>query len=330
MKKWAITSIIFAFSLFITSASSVAKKVELGLAGSGTASLAYTLVAGFAENTNTKTNLVRITPETSAGYVENIRLLGRGETELALFGGLHAYQGLRGIGAYKGEPPYKDIRGVAVVYVGNVSWCAKKGITKVTELAGKRVNLGPPGSNIAYLGELILKVYGVRDKVSKLGRLSYGEAARAYADGEIDAFMGGPAPYPAVMQAAARREMNILPVDVEHVKKVQEIAPVIADTIPASAYDWLKEDVVAVGYLTYLGAHKKVPADAIYEILRVNLTPEGIKYLKNNHRLWSMWENKMYIEEKGAFILEELKLHPGAVKYWKEQGVKIPASILPE
>ena len=327
MKK---TAILFVILSLITCNYAFADKIaDLRFAGAGPASLAYTLVAGFAENTNSKTDLVRITPETTAGYVENIRLLGRGETDLALFGGLHAYQGLRSIGPYKGEPPYTDIRGVAVAYVGNVSWCAEDGITKISDLEGKHVNLGPPGSNIAYLGELILKVYGVYEKVGKIGRLSYAEAARAYADGEIDAFMGGPAPYPAVLQAGARKKINILPVDTEHIKMIQKTAPVIQDTITAGTYDWLKQDVVAVGYVTYIGANKKVSDKAIYEILKVNLTPEGIKYLKNNHKLWSLWKNKTYIEEKDAFVLEGLKLHPGAVKYWKEQGVNIPESILP-
>ena len=87
MRKWTIIFTVFAFSLFIKSTSLAAGKVELGLAGAGPASLAYNLVAGVAENTNTKTDLVRVTPETSAGFVENIRLIGRGETELAIFGG---------------------------------------------------------------------------------------------------------------------------------------------------------------------------------------------------------------------------------------------------
>ena len=99
--KWTIILIILPFSVFITSTSSAAEKVELGLAETGPASLAYNLVAGVAENTNTKTNQVRITAETTAGFEENVRLLGRGETELALFGGTQAYQGLRGIGPYR-------------------------------------------------------------------------------------------------------------------------------------------------------------------------------------------------------------------------------------
>lgn len=101
------------------------------------------MAGGVAENTNTRTNLVKITADTTAGFEENVRLLGRGETEPALFGGTQAYQGLRGIGPYKGEPPYKDIRGITVAYAGNISWNARQGINKVTDLAGKKVSLGP-------------------------------------------------------------------------------------------------------------------------------------------------------------------------------------------
>jgi uncharacterized protein len=327
MRK-TVTILLGLGAAAVAAAPVLAAKYELAVAGAGPASLAYTLVAGLAENTNKRSKDVRVTPETSAGYVENVRLLGRGETELALIGGTQAFQGLRAIGPYKGEPKYTDIRGVAVAYSGNISWNAKDGITSVPELAGKTVSLGPPGSFIAYVGELILDAYGIKDKV-KILRLSYSEGSRAFVDGRVDAFVGGPAPYPAVMQAGAQKKINILSVDADHLKKIQKLAPLGKATIKAGTYDWLKQDVDTVGYLTYLVANKKVPDQAVYDLLKANLSPEGIKYLKTNHKIWSMWETGSYITNQDAFALEGLKMHPGAVKYWKEQGVKLPASILP-
>jgi TRAP transporter TAXI family solute receptor len=328
MKRLAAAFFILGFSLAAPGAPSHAAKFELGIAGAGPASLAYTLAAGVAENTNTKTTLLRITAETSAGFVENVRLVGRGETQLALTGGTQIYEGLRGLGPYKGEPPYRDLRGVAVAYGSNNSWNAREGINSIAELAGKTVSVGPPGSAIAQLGVLILDAYGIKDKV-KILRLSYEESSTAFVDGRIDAFVGGPAPYPAVMQAGAQKKINILPIDAEHIKKIQKTLPVVPDTVPAGVYDWHKKDVTTVGFLAYIVAHKNVPEEAVYELLKVNLSPAGVTYLKRNHRLWNMWNAKAYIEEKGAFASEGMKLHPGAVKYWKEQGIKIPAAILP-
>ena len=161
MKKRIVILIMVGFFLLGANLSfGAGKKIDLSIAGSGPASVAYMLVAGFAENTNTKTDKVRITPQTSAGFVENIRLLGKGKTDLALYGGVHLYQGFHSEGPFKGEPPYKDIRGLGVAYVGNMSWYGKEGINKITDFVGKRVSLGPPGSNSAYLGEIILKAYG--------------------------------------------------------------------------------------------------------------------------------------------------------------------------
>lgn len=329
MRRYTLVSILVFSFLFATGGASWAQKLKLSIGGSGVGSVAFTLVAGMAENTNSKSKLVNLTPETTAGFVENIRRLGTGEMEFALIGSQNTYEGLRGIGPYRGEKPYTDIYGAAVVYVGNVYWCARPGIEKVTDLAGQRVSLGPPGSNIALLGEKILDVYGVKNKVKKILHLSYEEGSRAFVDGEIDAFMGGPAPYPSVMQAGVQKKINILPVDLNHIKMIQKTFPTIMDTLRAGVYEWLKKDTPAVGYLTYLGVHKKVPDNAVHDVLTVNLSPEGVKYLKNNHSLWSMWDTKMYIEKQDAFAIEDLKLHPGAVKYWREKGVKIPAVILP-
>ncbi len=329
MKKITGALFIFVFSLVVTGTlSHAAKRIELGLAGAGPASLAYTLVAGVAENTNTKTKMMRITPETSAGFVQNVRLLGRGETELALIGGTQLYQGMRGIGPYKGEKPYKDIRGLAVAYGGNLSWNGGKGINSISDFAGKTVSGGPPGSFLDYMGTLMLNSYGLKGKV-KILQLSYAESARAFVDGTVDGFMGGPAPYPSVLQAGAQRKIKILEVDREHIKKIQKEAPVIVDYVKAGLYEWHKKDVMTIGYLAYLAAHKSVSNDVAYEFLKVNLSPKGIKYLKMNHRLWNMWNTKMYIEEKDAFRLEKVKLHPGAVRYWKEKGVKLPSYLLP-
>lgn len=304
------------------------KRHELGLAGAGPASLAYTLTAGVAENTNRRTKLVRVTAETSAGFVQNVRLVGKGETEMALISGSQVFEGLRAIGPFKGEAPYQDLRGVAVAYTGTASWNAREGITSVPELAGKTVSLGPPGSLIAHMGEAILEAYGIKDKVTLL-RLSFSESSRAFVDGRIDAFMGGPAPYPAVMEAGAQKAITILPVDAEHVKKIQASAPVISETITAGSYDWQKNDIPALGFLAYIVANKSVADEAIHEILRVNLSDEGIAYLKNNHRVWGIWNTPRYIEQQGAFALEGMKMHPGAVKYWTEKGVKIPEKVMP-
>lgn len=128
LKKWTITLIILPFSVFIISTSSATEKVELGLAETGPASLAYNLVAGVAENTNTKTNLATITAEATPDLKK-------------MFG-------------YKGEPPYKNIRGIAVAYTSNISWNAMQGINEVADLAGKKISLGSPRSLMEYFGGL--------------------------------------------------------------------------------------------------------------------------------------------------------------------------------
>lgn len=325
--KLSTTVAIIALG-FLGGASAARAADELSVAGAGPSSLAYNLAAGVAQNTNTKTNKIRITAETSSGFVENIRLVGRGKTELALTGGPDVFNGLRSTGQFKGEPAYVDLRGVAVTYTSSISLNAREGISKIEDLVGKTVSVGPPGSALTSVGELILNAYGITDKI-KILRLSFDESARAFVDGTIDAFVGGPPPYPAVMQAGAQKKINILPVDLEHIRKMQATAPVVPVTLPAKSYDWMDKEVLTVGFLGYLIANKKVSDDAVYELLKVNLSPEGVAYLKTSHKIWRMWDTPDYISRDGAFANEGLKLHPGAVRYWKEKGVNLPASVLP-
>lgn len=325
---------IFAsvFALGLTAAvgatSASAAEYEVSIAGAGPASLAYNLAAGLAENTNAQTELVRATAETSAGFVENLRLVGRGETEFALTTGVQIDQGLNARGAYEGEDKYTDIRGVMVGYTGNISWNASTDIESYADLAGKTVAVGPPGSLLSYLGEQVLEAYDLTDKVEIL-RLSFAESARAFVDGTADAFVGGPAPYPSVMEAGAQKDIRVLGIDEEHIAKIRQSVPVTRDVLKAGTYDWLEEDVTTIGYVGYLITHKDVPDEAVYEVLRTNLSEKGVAYLKSNHRVWSAWETPRYIADNDAFAAEAIKLHPGAAKYWAEQGVDLPDAIKP-
>lgn len=310
-------------------ASPSSQAVQLSFGGAGTGSVGYTMAAGFAEAVNSLSSKVKLTAETTSGYVENWRLLGNGETELAFIGDFQIFEGMQGIGAYEGEKELAANNfGIAVAYEGNCYLNAGEDITRIEDLVGKTINLGPIGSNIAYLGECLLEAYGIKDDVNIL-RLNYDEGARAFVDGEVDAFMGGPAPYPCVVEAGAQKKINILPVDEEHIKIMQEYVPCILTTVPSNAYDWLEKDVPSVGYLTYIVANKDVPNEIIKEILSVSTSPKGIEYLKNNHMLWNIWDNKTYIEDMGAFQVKGFKLHPGALEFWEEQGVNIPDSIRP-
>jgi TRAP transporter TAXI family solute receptor len=269
---------------------------------------------------------VRVTAESSSGFVENVRLVGRGETELGITSAIQIFEAVRAKGSYSGEPAYTNPRGVAVTHTSSASIVAREGINTIGDLAGKTLSLGPPGSLLGYIGELILDAYDLKGKVKTL-RLSVSESSRAFVDGTIDAFVGGPAPDPAVLEASAQKTAIVLPVDAEHIKKMQKSAPVVVEKMPAGIYPWLKKDVVIVGFLGYLVANEKVSADAVYELLKTNLSPKGIEYLKANHRTWLMWETPKFITEDDAFAQEGIKLHPGAARYWKEAGVKLPAKI---
>lgn len=301
---------------------------EVSIAGAGPSSLAYNLAAGLAENTNSKTDKVRATAETSAGFVENIRLVGRGETEFGLTSGVQIDQGVNAKGPYEGEDKYTDLRGVMVTYTGNISWNASTDIQSYADLEGKTVAVGPPGSLLSYLGEQVLEAYGLVDKVEIL-RLSFAESARAFVDGTADAFVGGPAPYPSVMEAGAQKDIRLLEIDDEHIAKIRQNVPVTKDVVKAGIYDWLDKDVTTIGYVGYLVTHKDVPDEVVYEVLKTNLSDKGVEYLKSNHRVWSAWNTPQYIADNDAFAAEGIKLHPGAVKYWTEQGVEVSAALKP-
>src|SRR5690606_41672053 len=79
------------------------------------------------------------------------------------------------------------------------------------DLAGKRVNLGPPGSNSAVLAQRLLEAYGVFDP-GNAQFLSYTEGTNALMNGTVDAtvVLAG-APTAALIDLDGQRDMGLLP-----------------------------------------------------------------------------------------------------------------------
>lgn len=318
---------LIAAAVVVVATPALSQSGETTIAGAGPGSLAYNMAAALAENVNRADAGMRATAESSSGFVENARLVGRGETDFGITSGVQVFEALTSAGPYEGEPGYSDLRGVAITHGSSASIVAVEGIEEMADLEGKRLSLGPPGSLLGYTGELMLKVYGLEGKVETV-RMSVSESSRALVDGTIDAFVAGPAPYPAVLEASAQRDLNVVPVDVEHIKMIQETAPVVVSTMPAGVYDWLEEDVTIVGFLAYVVANKNVPDETVTALLEANLSETGVAYLKNNHSAWSIWDTPAYITDSNAFAAEGMKMHPGAAAYWSANGVELPEAIL--
>jgi hypothetical protein len=198
------------------------------------------------------------------------------------------------------------------------------GIKSMSDLVGKRVNVGSPGSGSAANSTLILEGLGLYDKV-KINNLSFGDAGRAVGDGQMDALGMSGAPMAAVVTLEASHKIRVLGFSAEEFKKVFAKSPFYyKTTLPAGVYKSWNKPTDLIAFQVYWIAHEKFDPEAVYKMLKVAYDPANKDYLKSVHRQFGGMSAALQ-PMKGLGI----PLHPGAVKYWKEQGMDIPAELIP-
>ena len=296
------------------------------IAGADVGSVIYLNAAGMAELVNNESSSVRLSAQTTQGFVENVRLVGRGEVDFGFISTGVAYQGMTGTGSFQGEPPYSDILCIAVAYDGQMYIVAQEEFNSIEELAGRSINFGPPGSNLALYGNAILRGYGLYDSM-RVSTLGINDGVQLFVERRVDAIMGGPVPYPAVLSVAAQARPRILSVSMDKFPAINEFARSYPVTIPSSTYDFMTTDAVTTGFANYIVAHRSIPDDIVFEVLSRMVTPDGIEYLKRGTPTWQLENSGTAIAQGDAVRVAGLKMHPGAVKFWEEQGFKVPDDI---
>lgn len=223
---------------------------------------------------------MNVSPQATGGSVENVTRVSSGEMDMSLAHASHMWEIWNGKGTFRGKQA-KNIRGVCMVYDSPHYFVAlkKSGIRSMKDLEEKRVSLGPPGSGTAYNSKLALDALGIKVKESQL---SFADAARACKDGHLDAFGQSGAPAAGIVELAATEDIVIIPFTDDELKKICEVAPYFRPGVmKAGIYRGQDKDVPVFTFLVYWIANKDVPADVVYQMLKVAM--DNKEYLKSVH-----------------------------------------------
>jgi uncharacterized protein len=220
-----------------------------------------------------------------------------------------------------GESGYERIRTLWAIPGVTVHMVVleESGVKKIRDLNGKRYIAGGIGTATERLTLLILQVHGLEGKVD-LPRVDLKEGVDAVVNRKAVGFTtGSPFPTPMVMEIAATANIRLLEMGEAEFRSLAELDPTYSlTTIPAGTYKGVDYDVrtVASPVLTYT-------TDDLPEELGYALTK-------------AFWENRDILIEAHA-IAKGLdingvrygvaKLHPGALRYYTEVGVEIPAAM---
>jgi TRAP transporter TAXI family solute receptor len=223
--------------------------------------------------------------------------------------------------AQKPEGPFKDgakgtmLRGVAKAYAGPTYFVTlpNSKIKKISDLNGKRVAMGPPGSGTVFNCNNMLKAAGNLDKI-KASYLTFADAGRALANGKVDAICQSSAPAAAVKELAETKGAFVIPFSAAELDKITK-SGYAKGTMPAGTYKGVP--AIDLPYLTvYWVAHQRVSAKAVQDILNLVYQPDIKAKLAAGHKAW-----KQMAPDTKNFEALGVPMHPGAVAYYKSKGL---------
>src|SRR5690348_14382022 len=297
------------------------EKIELSIATGGTGGVYYPIGGGLANILSKTVPGMAATAEVTGGSVDNLKLIGTGKPYIA-FSMTDA-----ALDAYQGEDKFKggkvNVRTLMVLYPNrmHVVTVEGTGITKMSDLKGKRVSTGSPGSATEVMAFRLIEAAGLnKDKDMKRERLGVAESVNAIKDKKIDAFFWvGGLPTAAVTDLAATPGVKIKMID--HADLVDKMnakyGPLYsAGVIPAKTYGGQDADNKQATVMNILVCNANLSDQTAYNIVKTIFDKRAALIAVHKEAANFKLEN-----QKAA--ASPIPWHPGAVKYFAEHGIKL-------
>jgi len=297
------------------------QQTTIAIATGGTGGVYYPLGGGMANILTKYVPGYAATARVTGGSVDNLKLIGTKQSEVAMVMVDAALDALKGEDKFKGNPV--QVRTLMVLYPNrmHVVSIEGKGVEKMSDLKGKRVSTGSPGSATEVMAFRVIEAAGLdKDKDMRRERLGVAESTNALKDGKIDAyFWVGGLPTAGVTDLAATPGVKLKLVDhAEMLDKMNAKYGGIysADLIPAKTYPGQDKDNKIISVQNILVSDASLPDQEAYNIVKT--------FIEHKADLVAV-----HGEAKNIDLAKQVKAnsaipwHPGAVKYFTEKGVKM-------
>jgi len=181
----------------------------------------------------------------------------------------------------------------------------------------KNIAIGPPASETNNVSKLILEAYDLGEGDYKEFQEGFGDAADGVQDGNIDisiGILGLPAASIESLQASVG-DVVMLSLSDEAIDHIEENSGYRKHIIPKDTYDFLESDIQTVtAYAILMANTDTIDEDLGYELAKIMIE----KASENTHA-----QAKQMILENALKGAEGLPIHPGAKKYYEEQGLTV-------
>src|SRR4051812_18465372 len=321
MSQRAFRALTFGLAtLGLVSGAALAQMKTIAIGTGGTGGVYYPIGGALANVISKNLPGYQATAEVTGGSVDNLKLIGTGQSELAFSMADAA------LDAFKGEDKFKSgkvpVRTLMVLYPNrmHVVTIESTGIQKMADLKGKRLSTGASGSATEVMAFRVIEAAGLdKDKDMKRERLGVAESVNAIKDRKIDAFFWvGGLPTAAITDLGATPGVTMKLID--HADLVDKMNAKYgklysAGAIPAGAYPGTKVENKIVDVWNILVTGDRMSDEVAYNIVKTVVEKKA--ELVAVHKEAEAFSLDNQVQERSP-----IPFHPGALKYFQEKGVK--------
>ncbi len=270
------------------------------------------------KNSHSDTEKIICSVASTTGGAYNINAMRNNDIDVGIAQSDWEYNAYYGQGIFKSKP-MQDLRLLLSMHKEYLTLVARKdsNINSVSDIKGKKVNIGAPGTGIRGMMVALMDVNGWTKKdFSVASELKTSEQAQALCDHKIDV-MADVIGHPngAIQEVTYSCDTVFIPIDDENIKKLQEKYPYYSfGIIPGNIYKGNPQDTKTIAVKASLLAKSDLDESIAYEI---------VKNVMNNLDEFKNLSGALNNLQKEEMAKENfVPLHSGAKKYYQENESK--------
>ncbi|MGO3343852.1 MAG: TAXI family TRAP transporter solute-binding subunit [Marinomonas sp.] len=319
LNKLATTALSLSIGLTASLSTQAAERNFISIGTGGVTGVYYPAGGAICRmiNKDRKVHGIRCSAESTGGSVYNVNTIRQKELEFGIVQSDIQAAAVQGIRMFDGKP-YPGLRAVFSLHAEPIHLMARteSGIKTFADLAGKRVNIGNPGSGQRGMMELLMSESGwTKGTFALASELKSSEQAQALCDNKFDAaFWAAGLPNGAAQEATTTCDVTIVPMAGPAIDAVLAKYPAYSKaTIPGGMYRGNDVDIPSFGPKGTLVTSVDVPDEVVYQLVKAVF--ENFDSFKRLHPAFAQLTPQEMI--KSSLVAP---LHPGAIKYYKEKG----------
>jgi uncharacterized protein len=310
---------VFIIGILSASSSMAAQRMLIGSTSASSSHYGYFVAV--SEIINQKVPGVETSVVETGATVDNLRRFARKQIDLGLVTTNVLSQAYYGKQEFKGHPVKSKLLWVYVIAPQNAIVRKDAGISDFAGLDGKRFNPGLKGSATEKTTEAVFKVLGIRPQYV---RGSTTDIVTAVKNDHIYGYVKSGAGMK--IDASSRDISTFTPISILSLSEKQtgliqaQLPEVSIVNVPAGAGPGIGS-YTTWGFAVACSARPGMDEDTAYKIVKAICEDKTVQ------------ASAMASVKNADFVSMTLKyatspLHPGAIKYFREVGAKIPARLI--